>query len=451
MSLENRNMNVRLTSFSAYNTTSDNLALPFTSPIKVNIHRMSINNKKSYGIDKISNFVLRKCPYSLDVALSCIFNHCINNGYFPTIWKKSKVIPIAKKKSAKDIKDFRPISLLSNVGKLFERVLAVSIDHFCDEMNVIPNNQFGFKKNHSTEHCLLLLNNKIIQNLRNKKCSVVLDIDLQAAFDSIWHKGLIFKLIRFNFPDALIRMVSDFLSSRTAFVCIGSECSEEFAVLKGVVQGSLLGPKLFNIYLSDFPFNNPESEPESILFADDTKVLASAVRPHDALNKIKDSLPILTSYLKSWGLILNAGKSHLSCFRNTYGKGHRKAVKESKTLSLAIENIPIPLKTEVKYLGIHFDHKFKFNTHARKVLGKAKMASGLLKQLLSSKHTSKKTKILIYKTLIRPIISYGFGCWFTISPTAAKELEVFERKILRFCCDKHRKPNKKWYSNVTPV
>lgn len=90
-----------------------------------------------------------------------------------------------------------------------------------------------------------------------------------------------------------------------------------------------------------------------------------------------------------------------------------------------------------------------FNVHARKILIKARTATSILKQLLSSKHLSQKTKILMYKTLIRPIIAYGFGSWFTISPTAAKELGTFERKILRFCCGKYRRPNKKWYSNRT--
>lgn len=443
-------LNRTLTSFTPSNlATNPNLA-PFTTPNAVNMLRISLSNKKSSGIDQISNFILRKCPHSLDVVLSSLFNHCINNAYFPTIWKRAKILPIAKKKSAKELTDFRPISLLSNIGKLFERVIAEQLNNFCEESNVIPNNQFGFKRGHSTEHASLVLHNKIVQNLRYKRCTVSLDIDLEKAFDSVWHKGLLYKLIRLNCPTWLTRIIRSFLENRCSSIFIGSESSDYFPIYSGVVQGSILGPTLFNIFIHDFPFQYPMlEEPGAILYADDTIILASDTRPINALNKIKGKLPILVKYFDKWGLKINTAKCGITCFRNASGRGHYLAVKESKSLTLEINGNHIPLRDEMKYLGIHFHNRLLFNKHARKVLTKAKMVTVILKPLLQSKYMSANTKLLMYKTLIRPIIIYGFCTWFTISPIAAKELQSFERKILRFCCGKFRKPDKKWFSNKT--
>lgn len=105
------------------------------------------------------------------------------------------------------------------------------------------------------------------------------------------------------------------------------------------------------------------------------------------------------------------------------------------------------MRCETKYLGLNFHNRFIFNMHARKVLNREKIVSMTLKPLLNSKQMSGKTKTLMYKTLIRPILTYGFSIWFTISPIVAKEMEIFERKLLRFCCGKFRKPDKKWFSN----
>ena len=146
----------------------------------------------------------------MDIVLSLIFNQCINNGYFPQIWKQGKILPIAKKKGTREVDNFRPISLLSNIGKLFERVLATPLNIFCEDLGIIPTNQFGFKRGNSTEHALLLFQDKVIQNLRNKTCTVCLDIDLEKAFDSLWHQGLIFKLLQLNFPLWITKIIFSF-------------------------------------------------------------------------------------------------------------------------------------------------------------------------------------------------------------------------------------------------
>lgn len=104
----------------------------------------------------------------------------------------------AKKRDAKEIKDFRPISLLSNLGKIFERIIWAKLDRESNISNCISNNQFGFREKHGTENALLLFANKITEGLRNRRTIVVMDIDLEKAFDRMWHKGLLFKLINLN-------------------------------------------------------------------------------------------------------------------------------------------------------------------------------------------------------------------------------------------------------------
>ena len=216
-------------------------------------------------------------------------------------------------------------------------------------------------------------------------------------------------------------------------------------VHSGVPQGSLLGPLLYNIFIHDFPSSIGASR--SIQYADDTIIFASHERPHEGLELIKSHLNQAITYFDKWGISLNFQKCELICFRNASPRGHYLAVRESKQLNLSIQGNTIPLKNQIKYLGINLHHRLKMNIHARLSLNKSKAAAAQLKFLLRSRFVDKNTKLLLYKSLIRPILAYGFTSWFKISPTVAKEFQIFERYILRNCVHKYRRPGGKWYRN----
>lgn len=404
-----------------------------------------INAKKSSGIDGISNFIIKKIPDATVQLLTCLFNHCINNCYFPNDWKLANIIPIKKKKDSEAVADFRPISLLSNLGKLFEHILKEKIEN---EFTIDPisNLQFGFKKSHSTQHALLKFHSDITRNLNNQVCTVAISLDIEKAFDSVCHNGIIYKLIGLGIDPFLIKIIQSFLTDRKFTVQIQSTSSSWGNVNSGVPQGSVLAPYLFNLFLNDFPHTTQNSQ--AILYADDCLIYAHSTSPVQALSYAAAHLEIINDFYKTWGIKINAAKSEAICIRNASRKCPRSVVPESKSLCTVLDGIEIPFKTSIKYLGINFNKLLKFNPHARSMLQKANQITGMFSRLFNSKHLPEKTKLLLYKVAIRPVLMYGFPIWFTISPIVAKELEIFERKILRKCIDKHYVSRTKKYSNT---
>ncbi|XP_058983356.1 uncharacterized protein LOC101889084 isoform X4 [Musca domestica] len=160
----------------------------FTNSESVKSIIAASKNKKSCSIDNISNYILKKIPESAIKLLVIVFNNCLNNGHFPPSWKISKIIPIKKKNSSENVADFRPISLLSNIGKLFEAVLKSKIENEF-VINPLSYYQFGFRPGNSTQHALLKLHSDIVYNLRLQNSTVAVSLDIQKAFDSTWHKG----------------------------------------------------------------------------------------------------------------------------------------------------------------------------------------------------------------------------------------------------------------------
>lgn len=426
---------------------------PFVSSKTIKSHLKVINRKKSSGPDGITNFILKKISNKAVEFLQVIFNNCLNNGYFPRSWKVAKLIPIQKSKDSCEVGNFRPISLLSNAGKLLERVIASEFDEFCEVNKEIPDMQFGFKRGHSTEHALLKIHNEVTKGLRNRQATVMCSLDIKKAFDSVWVKGLIYKLIKAKIPLYILRMIVSFFDSRRLCIFIDEEKSDEIELASGVPQGSIFGPKLYNFYLGDFPHTvvyDPDGLEESsaILYADDTGILASDKDPKRALRMVESHLAEVDNFYKLWGIEINSAKSSLICFRNASGKGHRDTVTKSNELKLRLNNVEIPLKKEIKYLGIGFNNLFKFNEHVKRSLDKARKAFNIMSPLI---HCKKKlhvrTKLLIYKQLIRPILTYGFPCWFSVSTTWANKMEQFERKTLRHCISKKFKTRNRYYSN----
>lgn len=187
--------------------------------IKMIIKRLK--NSKAPGLDGIQNSLIKKLPDTAIEALAKIFNACFKLNYFPKEFRIAKIIPIPKPgKDHSQAGNYRPISLLSSISKIFERIIHNRITTFFEENNIIPPQQFGFRSQHSTTHQLLRVAKFIKKNKTLRKSIGMILLDIEKAFDCVWHNGLLYKLHLFNVPEYLIKLIMSFINERQFIVSI---------------------------------------------------------------------------------------------------------------------------------------------------------------------------------------------------------------------------------------
>lgn len=241
-----------------------------------------------------------------------ICNAILNIGYFPKEWKVAKIIPLPKPgKPPNKTANLRPISLLTRLSKIVEKCIAKRINSHISLNHIFPNEQFGFRTSHSTTHALLRIIDDIILGFNEKKHTSMVLLDIEKAFDTVWHEGLIYKMIELDFPLYITKIIKDYLTDRSFFVELNSIRSEKRPISAGVPQGSILGPVLFNIFTSDIP---KIVETNLSIFADDTAIYSSNNCIETTKLNLKKHLEVLEIYYKKWKIKVNPNKTEFILF-----------------------------------------------------------------------------------------------------------------------------------------
>ena len=232
-----------------------------------------LSTSKSCGPNSIPTHILKNNLELLIPPLKYLINLSFTEGCFPQLLKLAEVCPIFKKKDKNKCENYRPISLLSNLSKIFEQAMHTRIYEFLESHSIFSNLQFGFRKKYSTNHALLNIVEKIKEKLDNKTFSCGVFIDLEKAFDTVNHKILAGKLEFYGIRGVTNNWFVSYLSNRQQRVKLDSKKSSYLNVTCGVPQGSILGPLLFLIYINDMK----NSVKNFILhhFADDANLLCS--------------------------------------------------------------------------------------------------------------------------------------------------------------------------------
>lgn len=395
--------------------------------------------KKSAGIDQIPTILLQKLNKKSISYITAIFNSMLRLGYFPSNWKHSIVVPIPKpNKTPSAPESYRPISLIPVLAKVMEKLILKRILKYMNEISFIPPHQFGFKPKHSTTHQLLRITELIYKNFEQKKHTLAVFLDITQAFDRVWHEGLIYKLQESGLPQYLINIIKSFLKGRVFSVRIHSTYSEQKNITAGVPQGSPLSATLFNIFTADFP-TTPNTT--TALFADDSAILASNKCIMTAAKNLQEELNNITLWAEKWKIKLNPNKCTAKIF----------------TLC-TVNTLPPPLKIfdqtikwlpknkPIKYLGLLLDTKLTWTNHINEKINQANQRLYKLYPLIN-KTTTLKTKctLLLYKTIILPIILYACPIWSNTSNTNLKKIQTFQNKVMR------RSVNAPWFIRNTQL
>jgi len=407
-----------------------------------NFHPVTVDNvvkltndlktKTSSGFDELSTALLKSIIHEIKEPITFIINQCIRTGIFPDLLKISKVIPLFKKNNEQLFDNYRPISLLPSISKIFEKVLHTQISEFFEDNNLFFGSQYGFRPSHSTQHAALELADRCMISVDSKKTPFAVFIDLSKAFDLVRHDVLLKKLSFYGFDQSAIKLCQSYLNNRKQYVRFGNSNSDEIFLEKGLPQGSILSPLMFSIFINDLPNVAPKFD--KIIYADDTS-LFSTLESFDPdgnssieviSNEINLELKKVIDWVKANKLKVNLTKTKFMCFRPKQ--------KEIIYPSITIQNTIIEKVNNFNFLGIVFDQFLDWSCHIKHIVTKLSRITGVINRVKNV------VPCRILKTLFDSLfmchLHYGLLNWgYTIG---ANKVLKLQKKAIRIVLNAHR-------------
>lgn len=386
----------------------------------------NLSNKKSTSDDMLSNNLLKKIIQEIVVPITYIFNLSITQGIFPNCFKISKIIPIYKKGSKLEMSNYRPISLLSPLSKVLEKIIFIRITSFLTVNKLLNENQYGYRAQHSTELAVLQLAQNVMNNLNEKILTVGVFIDLSKAFDVINHDILIKKLHAHGIRGIVNAWFKSYLMNREQYVTIKSHFSTKLGIISGVPQGSILGPLLFLIYMNDL---QQVTNANLLLYADDTNIFFPTKDPVNDLESINSSLEKISTWFINNKLIINYSKCNYILF------GPKILTNLIPDIDIRINNKGIPRTTHTKFLGVTIKDNLSWDLHIHSLSNKINKTLGVINKI--NFKINRSIIIDLYYSLIFPHLIYCCLIWGNSPDVHLKQLSKCQNRFIRILLNLH--------------
>ena len=385
-----------------------------TDPKEIECIINQLDTSKSVGPNIIPPKLIKTIASIISIPISKICNKSFKTNIVPDLLKLSRINPLHKKDSKVKISNYRPISILSNINKILEKLMFKRLYHFLETHKCIYELQFGFRAHHSTNHAILSITQKIQDAINDNNIAIGVFIDLQKAFDTVNHKILLKKLEHYGIRGSANKWFQSYLTNRKQFVNINGATSNHTIIKHGVPQGTVLGPLLFLIYINDL--HKCIHHSNTFHFADDThllyvpnKVIRKRTKNEKENNKcrrnivrkLNQDLKSLNNWLIANKISLNSTKTEIIIFRNKNT--------QRPNIKLYLNGTKLIPKSEIKYLGLIFDEHLTFEKHIKVMNARLKRTNNLL--AISRHYLPPSLLKQIYYGQFHSHISYGSQVW----------------------------------------
>ena len=373
--------------------------------------------KKATGHDGISSKILKFAKPVVLQPITFLINETIKVSEFPDECKKAIVSPLHKKNSTLDKENYRPVSILPILSKLYERAINAQLMNFFETK--FHTYLSAFRPGYGCQSTLLRIIEDWKQALDDNKYVAAILMDLSKAFDCLPHDLLLLKLKYYGLSENALKLMKSYLTNRKQCVKLGSIKSNFEAILKGVPQGSILGPVLFNIFINDiFHFVKSCS---LYNYADDNTVSCSDNSLENVIGKLSEDSVLLIRWFLNNKMKANPEKFQAIA-----------VVEKTKVedITFNLDNNIIKCEERVKLLGVTIDFQLNFNVQVSNICKKASKQLNVLKRI--GKHLCRLGKLNIYHSFILSNFNYCPLTWHFCGEVNTKKIEKIQERALRF-------------------
>ena len=435
LSVENEDTNDRVGAL--IGNTDRNTDLD-TSTLNADITEVEVNkcienlkNGKASGIDGILNEFIKHSRQKLIRVYTRLFNKVLEQGVVPDSWTIGLIVPIYKNKGDQsDPNNYRGITLLSCVGKLFTAILNERLAKFCKNNAILSECQTGFRHGYSTMDHIFLLKSVIDIFRRNKRKLYCCFVDYQKAFDSVWREALWYKTELHGISGRFMSTVKSLYQNVKSCVFQNGQTSEFFTCSAGVRQGENLSPLLFSLFVNDLekymtdnqcnPLNfqfgqiNHMLKLLLLMYADDTVILS------DSRAGLQKGLLTLENYCDKWKLNLNSGKTKVCVFSGSKVK--------PGSITFNYKGDKLEVVEDFKYLGVVFNYNGNFKKNADALLTQGRKAMFSVISKCRKYNLPVDIQLQLFDSMVAPILLYGSEVW---GEREFKEIEKLHIKFLK--------------------